>query len=161
MSSKIFENSVISPFQRRVYHLLNQIPPGRVTTYGALARALNTSPRAIGNALRNNIFAPQIPCHRCVASTGYVDGYEGEVIKKSTFNRSKEGTVHGKSSQSKAKGVKAKLKDDGSRIATIPPSGINVKKKIELLKKGVDFDSKGMLRKKERVLFNGPWNLAS
>lgn len=35
-----------TPYQARVYSLLRQIPPGRLTTYAALARALNSSPRA-------------------------------------------------------------------------------------------------------------------
>ena len=60
----------VTPFQSRVYALLSQIPPGRVTTYAALSKALNSSPRAVGGALRSNPFAPRVPCHRCIASTG-------------------------------------------------------------------------------------------
>lgn len=47
------------PF-KRVYSLLLQIPAGRVTTYKALSDALQSSPRAIGGALRNNPFAPEV-----------------------------------------------------------------------------------------------------
>lgn len=36
-----------------------QIPEGKVSTYAALAKALQSSPRAIGGALRNNPFAPE------------------------------------------------------------------------------------------------------
>jgi methylated-DNA-[protein]-cysteine S-methyltransferase len=60
----------VTEYQERVYALLQQIPEGRITTYAAMSRALNSSPRAIGGALRNNPFAPEIPCHRCIASTG-------------------------------------------------------------------------------------------
>lgn len=60
----------VSAYQTRVYTLLQQIPAGRVTTYAALAAALNSSPRAVGGALRNNPFAPEVPCHRCIASSG-------------------------------------------------------------------------------------------
>lgn len=60
----------VSEYQTRVYALLQQIPEGKITTYAALARALDSSPRAVGGALRNNPFAPEIPCHRCIASTG-------------------------------------------------------------------------------------------
>jgi O-6-methylguanine DNA methyltransferase len=60
----------VTPYQTRVYTLLQQIPEGKVTSYAALARALNSSPRAVGGALRCNPFAPKVPCHRCVASTG-------------------------------------------------------------------------------------------
>ncbi|KAI9685791.1 MAG: hypothetical protein M1820_010747 [Bogoriella megaspora] len=147
----------ITPFQKRVYSLLIQIPPGRVTTYGALARALNTSPRAVGNALRNNIFAPQIPCHRCVATNGYVNGYDGEVIQRTTFGRQKAGSVNGKSHQSKARGAKAKMQ---SVQKTEPPSGHNINMKLDILKReGVEFDEKGMLLNRKSVLFDGPWSI--
>ncbi|KAK8163414.1 6-O-methylguanine DNA methyltransferase [Phyllosticta citribraziliensis] len=68
----------VSEYQTRVYTLLLQIPSGRVTTYAALAKALHSSPRAIGGALRNNPFAPEVPCHRCIASSGYVGGFKGD-----------------------------------------------------------------------------------
>jgi len=49
-----------------------------VTTYGDLARALVTSPRAVGTALRVNPFAPYIPCHRIVARDGRLTGFFGK-----------------------------------------------------------------------------------
>lgn len=60
----------VTKYQERVYAALQQIPEGRITTYGAMSKALNSSPRAVGGALRVNPFAPEIPCHRCIASTG-------------------------------------------------------------------------------------------
>lgn len=151
--------AVVTPFQKRVYHLLNQIPEGQVTTYAALARALKTSPRAVGNALRNNIFAPRIPCHRCVASTGYVNGYNGEVIEKASFRRVSN-TLQGKSHVSQARGAKAKMQAESQYTATIPPSGINIQRKLELLRKeGVEFDNKGMLLNRKKVIFDGPWDV--
>lgn len=60
----------VTPFQERVYALLKQIPSGKVSSYAAMARALNSSPRAIGGANRNNPFAPEVPCHRCIAASG-------------------------------------------------------------------------------------------
>ncbi|KAF3004115.1 hypothetical protein E8E13_004372 [Curvularia kusanoi] len=68
----------VTEYQERVYALLQQIPEGRITTYAAMSRALNSSPRAIGGALRNNPFAPEIPCHRCIASTGFIGGFKGD-----------------------------------------------------------------------------------
>jgi hypothetical protein len=60
-------NKVMHPTPRintsqtqKVHALLLQIPPGRVSSYAALARALQTSPRAIGGALRRNPFAPEV-----------------------------------------------------------------------------------------------------
>ncbi|KIX92333.1 uncharacterized protein Z520_11941 [Fonsecaea multimorphosa CBS 102226] len=68
----------ITEFQEKVYSHLVLIPPGRVTTYAALARSLNSSPRAVGGALRNNPYAPEVPCHRVIASDGYVGGFKGD-----------------------------------------------------------------------------------
>jgi alkylated DNA nucleotide flippase Atl1 len=36
------------------------------------------SPRSVGGALRNNPFAPRIPCHRVIASSFFVGGFKGE-----------------------------------------------------------------------------------
>lgn len=49
-----------------------------MTTYASLARALSSSPRAVGGALRVNPFAPEVPCHRVIASDGYVGGFKGD-----------------------------------------------------------------------------------
>lgn len=67
-----------TPFQKKVLSLLCQVPRGRVTTYGLMSRHLGSSPRAIGNAMRRNPFAPQVPCHRVVATGGALGGFKGE-----------------------------------------------------------------------------------
>ncbi|KAK5747156.1 hypothetical protein LTR17_000289 [Elasticomyces elasticus] len=67
-----------TPYQTRVYALLNQIPKGRVSTYAALSKALDSSPRAVGGALGRNPFAPDVPCHRVISADGYVGGFKGE-----------------------------------------------------------------------------------
>jgi hypothetical protein len=43
-----------TPFQRRILDRLARIPPGRTTTYGRLARAVGSSPRAVGRAVGAN-----------------------------------------------------------------------------------------------------------
>jgi len=63
-------------FQQRAWHALMAIPAGQVMTYGELAKQLNTSSRAIGQACRTNPIAILIPCHRIVAANG-VGGYMG------------------------------------------------------------------------------------
>ncbi len=66
-------------FSERVYELLRQVPAGRVTTYGALARALGgRAYRAVGQVLRKNPYAPLVPCHRVVKSDGMIGGFGGE-----------------------------------------------------------------------------------
>ncbi|OAA74191.1 Winged helix-turn-helix transcription repressor DNA-binding protein [Cordyceps fumosorosea ARSEF 2679] len=153
------EAAQLTPFQARVFRLLAQVPAGRVTTYGALAAALRTSPRAVGNALRNNPFAPRVPCHRCVAATGYVNGYDGEVVQRASFRGEAGGAgVEGRASQSRA----GRGKTATGGVKATPPSGMNVQKKLDLLRtEGVEFDDKGMLRNRYRVLFEGPWDIVS
>ncbi|KUI53220.1 Methylated-DNA--protein-cysteine methyltransferase [Cytospora mali] len=65
-------------FQKRVLSLLCQVPKGQVTTYALMSKHLNSSPRAIGNAMRRNPFAPEVPCHRCVATGGMLGGFKGQ-----------------------------------------------------------------------------------
>lgn len=66
-----------TPFQKKVLTALCEVPRGRYSTYGAIAKHLSSSPRAVGNALRNNPFAPHVPCHRILASGGGIGGFHG------------------------------------------------------------------------------------
>ena len=66
-------------FEERVWKLMESIPKGRVTTYGLIAKKLNTKAyRAVGNACRRNPYAPRVPCHRVVKSDGRVGGFGGK-----------------------------------------------------------------------------------
>lgn len=66
-------------FQDAVYKALEKIPKGRVTTYGAIARHLNTKAvRAVGTAVGKNPYAPKVPCHRVVPASGRIGSYSGE-----------------------------------------------------------------------------------
>jgi O-6-methylguanine DNA methyltransferase len=69
--------SDMSSYQKRVLTILCQVPRGRYTTYAAISKHLSSSPRAVGNALRNNPFAPHVPCHRVLASGGGLGGFHG------------------------------------------------------------------------------------
>ncbi len=64
-------------FQQRVWRALRRIPAGRTLSYGVLARKLDTSARAVGNACRANPIPIVIPCHRVVASNG-LGGFMGK-----------------------------------------------------------------------------------
>ncbi|KAL8914018.1 MAG: hypothetical protein Q9171_001269 [Xanthocarpia ochracea] len=64
----LITTSNLSSFRQRVLLALCQVPRGRFTTYAALSDHLHSSARAVGNALRNNPFAPSVPCHRVVVS---------------------------------------------------------------------------------------------
>ncbi len=54
-----------------------KIPPGKVLTYGQVARLIGQpkAARAVGNALATNMDAPIIPCHRVIGSDGKMHGY--------------------------------------------------------------------------------------
>ncbi len=66
-------------FNEKCYSLLKKVPKGRVTTYKELAHALNTKAyQAVGSAMRNNLYAPQVPCHRVVKSDGSIGGFKGK-----------------------------------------------------------------------------------
>ena len=68
-------------YQRRVWQALQSIPAGQTRTYGQLARQLHSSPRAVGNACRQNPLPLLVPCHRVVAATG-LGGFGGKTQGK-------------------------------------------------------------------------------
>ena len=69
-------------FQKRVWQYLLTIPYGETRTYGGLAKALDSSPRAIGGAVGRNPISILIPCHRVVGSDGSLTGYAGGLEAK-------------------------------------------------------------------------------
>lgn len=70
-------------FNQKVWALTARIPRGKITTYAEIARALNTKAyRAVGNALNKNPYAPAVPCHRVVGSTGALTGFAAGLAKK-------------------------------------------------------------------------------
>ena len=78
VAERIERSTIITPFQRRVYRELLNVPAGETITYGELARRIGCrSAQAVGQALRRNPFAPDVPCHRVVAADGTLGGYNG------------------------------------------------------------------------------------
>ncbi|CAG8936286.1 unnamed protein product [Penicillium salamii] len=75
---RISLHPTLTPYRRRVYRVLLSVPPGRWTTYSAMATYLGSSARAVGNAMRSNPFAPEVPCHRVLAADRTLGGYKGE-----------------------------------------------------------------------------------
>lgn len=60
-----------------VLELLKEIPRGKITTYGELAKTARTSPRAVGLILRNNREPQKYPCYKVIKSSGEIGGYCG------------------------------------------------------------------------------------
>lgn len=69
----------VTPFQRRVLLATAEVPPGRVVSYGDIARRIGRpgGSRAVGQALGRNPIPIVIPCHRIVAAGGALGGYTG------------------------------------------------------------------------------------
>ncbi len=66
-------------FEEKVYDAVRMIPSGQVSTYRALGLAIGCgSSRAVGQALRRNPYAPDVPCHRVVRSDRSIGGFAGE-----------------------------------------------------------------------------------
>ncbi len=68
----------------KVYKKLLQVPKGKITTYGELAKAigLQNGQRAIGKIMNKNPYPVIIPCHRVVSSNGSIGGYAfGQDVK--------------------------------------------------------------------------------
>jgi methylated-DNA-[protein]-cysteine S-methyltransferase len=64
-------------YQQRVWTTMRKIPFGRVATYGGIAMAVESGPRAVGNACGANPMVIITPCHRVLASGGALGGYGG------------------------------------------------------------------------------------
>lgn len=85
-----------TPFQQTVWKALRQIPVGQTLTYGALAKQLGTSPRAIGQSCRTNPLIILIPCHRIVGAKdlgGYSGAREGKWLDMKKWLLQHEGVI--------------------------------------------------------------------
>ncbi|KAF7512739.1 hypothetical protein GJ744_000306 [Endocarpon pusillum] len=74
---RIHAHLSLTPYRKRLYAALLSVPSGRYTTYAALADYLGSSARAVGNGTCSNPFAPDVPCHRVLASDGSMGGFGG------------------------------------------------------------------------------------
>ena len=68
-----------TPFQKKVWAALRQIPAGQTESYGRLAAALGApkAARAVGGACGANPIPLLIPCHRVLPSGGGLGGFSG------------------------------------------------------------------------------------
>ncbi len=69
------KNSRVSFFEK-VYEVVRQIPYGRVTSYGAIARCVGSSgaSRMVGWAMNSSHNKPDVPAHRVVNRNGLLTG---------------------------------------------------------------------------------------
>lgn len=78
-----YQNNIffISEFQSQVYNVCIKIPKGKLATYGQIANVIKSSPRAVGQALKKNPFAPHVPCHRVINSNLEIGGFSPSGLK--------------------------------------------------------------------------------
>ncbi|MEJ7677450.1 MAG: methylated-DNA--[protein]-cysteine S-methyltransferase [Segetibacter sp.] len=74
-------------FQLKVWETLLKIPMGQLTTYGSIAKQIQTpnASRAVGTAIGANPVAFLIPCHRIIQSTGVFGQYHWGSIRKTAI----------------------------------------------------------------------------
>ena len=81
-------NPTGTTFQMSVWAILQTIPFGETTTYGAIAHRLEEdtgkrmSAQAVGGAVGRNPISILIPCHRVIGTDGSLTGYAGGLDKK-------------------------------------------------------------------------------
>lgn len=82
-----------TPFQRRVWDQLRQIPYGTCMTYGQLAARVHSASRPVGAATGRNPISIIIPCHRVVGARGKLVGYAGGIMRKEKLLALEQGGV--------------------------------------------------------------------
>ncbi len=84
---------MLTPFARKVLAAVRRVPPGRVATYGDIARIAGrpAASRAVGNIMRA-CGDPDVPCHRVIAAGGRLGGYGGNLPLKRALLRA-EGVI--------------------------------------------------------------------
>lgn len=73
-----------TPFQKRVWHALQEIPAGTTATYTDVAERIGSprAVRAVASACAANLIAVAIPCHRVVRRDGGLSGYRWGTHRK-------------------------------------------------------------------------------
>jgi methylated-DNA-[protein]-cysteine S-methyltransferase len=90
LSSIVIDDADTPEFNKRVYAIARQIPPGATMTYGEIAERLSgrtgdkSLARAVGTALGENPCPIVMPCHRVLAAGGKTGGFSasGGVVTK-------------------------------------------------------------------------------
>jgi O-6-methylguanine DNA methyltransferase len=87
-------------YTKKVLKATQKIPVGYVTSYGAIAQTVGGGPRAVGNIMAGNPFAPIVPCHRVVKSDFRLGGYGfGLKVKIELLRRERRGFSSAKEMQ--------------------------------------------------------------
>jgi O-6-methylguanine DNA methyltransferase len=86
------ESRRLSRYAMKVIDAVSKVPVGYVTSYGEVAKAVGGGPRAVGQIMARNPFAPLCPCHRVLRSDLTLGGYGGGLdVKLAFLEREKRG----------------------------------------------------------------------
>jgi O-6-methylguanine DNA methyltransferase len=102
--ARIQSHPSLTPYRKRLYTILLSVPRGRYTTYAAMSDYLRSSARAVGSGMRNNPFAPDVPCHRVVAADGKIGGFHGEWGEEGKYAEEKVRMLRGEGVRFDGKG---------------------------------------------------------
>ncbi|MFQ5568474.1 MAG: methylated-DNA--[protein]-cysteine S-methyltransferase [Rhodothermales bacterium] len=85
-----------TPFQQAVWALLQHIPYGQTTTYGALALKMGGpgKARAVGLANGQNPVSIIVPCHRVIGTSGALTGFGGGLPAKAYLLQLEQRRTH-------------------------------------------------------------------
>ena len=101
-----------SPFQKKVWKVLETIPYGETISYASLARETGDikNSRAVGFANGKNKLAIVVPCHRVIGQNGNLTGYAGGLHRKAWLLQHEARIAHGV--------LQLNFKDDLTEIAS-------------------------------------------
>jgi methylated-DNA-[protein]-cysteine S-methyltransferase len=87
-----FAKDHLPKYTWKILDTVSRVPVGYVTSYGEVSKAVGGSPRAVGQIMAKNPFAPFCPCHRIVRSNFTLGGYGGGLdVKLAFLKREKHG----------------------------------------------------------------------
>ncbi|MFH1305588.1 MAG: MGMT family protein [Candidatus Omnitrophota bacterium] len=74
---RINNNPDLTNFQKKVLNVVLMIPRGSVRSYAWVAERSGSTGacRVVGQIMAMNPYAPDVPCHRVIASDGSIGGY--------------------------------------------------------------------------------------
>lgn len=87
-----------TPFQKKVWQALGNIPYGQTKNYREIAESIGQEKacRAVGGANNRNPIFLLIPCHRVIGKNGSLTGYAGGLARKEWLLRHEFGCAHRK-----------------------------------------------------------------
>jgi len=92
MTHSPIDLSKYTPFQRKVWEVVQTIPYGETRSYKWVAERIGNprAVRAVGQALKRNPLPGIVPCHRVICSDGSLGGFSQGLKMKRELLRSEE-----------------------------------------------------------------------